>query len=651
MPTLIDQSGNIDYFGKLSWANAVDWLVTLCLGGIVALMTLRLGGVRPETQVDLLPWFAPALALHGLWVAVLPREERRLSSIPFLFLPFVAWACISVLYLTPVPWRGSYELIYLTGALIFFWVAVNNLRTRAQLWVFILLSLTPAAGAIFNAYYQFFQQPDSIADAGARYAVLLDGGFLGRSTGVFADPHSFAAYALILLPCLIIAAVEPRLPIILRVLAFYLAVIVVVAVTFAQSYWAAAMVVALLAVVPFFCFQKLLHRVLVAVLGLLLAAGVFAAMYVASPVFKRGLSQALTTEGEGVRLLLWEQALDATLAAPLTGVGAGAYSLAVEQSASRSLPFVPESPHNDYLLVLSQYGLVGGLLLFLPFLFIFFQALRRWREEPFTRTVRGPNRRRMMPPQKFSLSVGLCGCLAYALAAFFSFPAYVPGLLLLGVGLFAIVVKNSFARRYHLPAARSAGLLYFLCAATAGLLFAQLGGLKLESLGLTLRADQKLAQLVEKQVPVAGNRLLLDRVIHLYEDAILADPENADAWIGLSKAIHQTHFRKPARFARTGERALQAAQEALRLCPEYWGAHAQVGIAHALLGNLAEAEAALVRAVDMAPNSSNANYFYGAFLSGSGQDRARALEYVNRALEINPQNAVARRLQRRLFIL
>ena len=70
MPSVIDKSGNIDYFGQLSWANLVDWCVTFCLCGILVLTSMQLGGVRPETQHALLPLYAALLFLHGLWLAV-----------------------------------------------------------------------------------------------------------------------------------------------------------------------------------------------------------------------------------------------------------------------------------------------------------------------------------------------------------------------------------------------------------------------------------------------------------------------------------------------------------------------------------------------------------------------------------------------------
>ena len=64
--------------------------------------------------------------------------------------------------------------------------------------------------------------------------------FLGRATGSFADPNSFAALLLILLPLFVIVAAVPRLTLILRVLALYISLMLLGAIVFSQVYWALA---------------------------------------------------------------------------------------------------------------------------------------------------------------------------------------------------------------------------------------------------------------------------------------------------------------------------------------------------------------------------------------------------------------------------
>ena len=256
MARIVDKDGNIAIYGRLSWGNFTDWLVTLCLGLIILLTTVSLGGVRPDAQLAILPLFAVLLTLHGIWLAVDDASPKRLSHIPFWFVPALLWMLCSVHWFSPVPWRGWYEMIYALQAFIFLWVLSNNVRSRAHLWLLIIISLAPAPIALFNGFYQFFQEPQRMLGAMTDYGLDLNADFLGRATGAFADPDSFAAFLLILLPSLLIMAGVTRLPKILRLLALYIALIFFVGIALTQSYWASAAVVILMAIIPWFCFRR-----------------------------------------------------------------------------------------------------------------------------------------------------------------------------------------------------------------------------------------------------------------------------------------------------------------------------------------------------------------------------------------------------------
>lgn len=648
MPSFINKAGSLDYFGEVSWANLLDWLITFCLGGILALTAMQLGGVRPETQSLLLPLYVLLMALHGLSIAATPKESRKLNPVPFLFIPFLAWAFASVMYWTPTPWRGSYELGYFFTAFLFAWVAVNNVRTRAHLWALAMIAMVPVGKAVFIGYYQFFQDPMQMANVWVGYPLELSAQYRGQATGIFADPGSFAAFLLILLPCFTIAAFVPRLPMILRVLSFYVALILVVGITLTQTYWTAVSVVVIMAVVPWFCFEKLRRRYLFSFLGIASALAVFLLMYLLNPLFERGLAKALTPEGEGIRMVLWEKALTILAQNPIFGSGAGSFSLMMESSPDLALAELPLTPHNDFLLILSGYGLIGACLLFLPLIYLFFKALRQWSKEPFKLKARS---RDVMSSQKFFLSLALSAGIAAILCGALHFLVYIPALLLYAALMFAILAKSSFRRTVALPDIRFAGTLYFLICTTVGAVFWSHTSLITESHGLELQARQRLENLVERGVGVSGKFELIDQVIEIYEDALIADPGNADAWIGLSMAIGQLHYRDPADFERTGARAVEAAAHAYEICPEYWLTSAQLGVALALSGEIEAARTALKRAVELAPNSSNAHYYYAAFLGKEASMREEAVEEVRRALQIDPNNAAARRLEQKLLIL
>ena len=126
-----------------------------------------------------------------------------------------------------------------------------------------------------------------------------------------------------------------------------------------------------MAILPWFCLRRLKASLFYSCLSILAAVLIFTAMVIFHPFFKNGLERAHSNEGEGVRLVLWREAFNLTAENPISGVGAGAYRVAFEQSPRVSLADSPETPHNDYLLVLSQLGILGVVLFGIPILCVF----------------------------------------------------------------------------------------------------------------------------------------------------------------------------------------------------------------------------------------------------------------------------------------
>ncbi len=70
--------------------------------------------------------------------------------------------------------------------------------------------------------------------------------------------------------------------------------------------------------------------------------------------------------GDGLRLEFWFNSVDFIRQAPLLGAGTGGYAVQYRQLAAReglTGPRVSDNPHNEYLMIASQQGLVGLALL------------------------------------------------------------------------------------------------------------------------------------------------------------------------------------------------------------------------------------------------------------------------------------------------
>lgn len=649
MASLIDKSGNLVYFGQLSWANFVDWLITLTLSGTLSVTAFALGGVRPESQVLILPCICLLLVLHGVWYLVSKEIPTRLSQVPFVFAPFLLWGVYQVSQ-SPAPWRGEQQLIYVLEAFIFFAILANNARTRVHVWTVLFAGLLPLGLGVFNAFYQFFQNPKRISSSLTEYSVELSPDFLGRATGTFADPESFAVLLLLLGPCILFAGIVPRFPMIIRVMCCYIAVMMFIALLMAQVLWALPILMVYAVALAWLSTRKFGQRIRRALLGSLLVVVVSFVLGFTHNTLRSSALSAMASGGELIRLNLWQEALQIAGEDYYLGAGAGSSALGLEQSPRLAMPEAVASPMNDYVLVLLEFGVPGALLLLVPLAVVLFFAYRRWKSEPYRARLSGL-RKSIMPPQCFFISLALLGCLGTLLCVVFVGVLEVPALLLYMALFWGLLVKTCFNRRVALPSLGIVRVGYCVLMIFLGVSLYQYSSGRLKAQAVELEARQRLDHLVEGRVHLSGNNELLDEVIVLFQEAAALHPQNADVWVGLSSAYNQLFFRNPSGFREVGQLAIDAADEAISISDLYWRAWAQLGVSHALRGEMERAEIALLRALELAPNSSNAQYYWASFLSHDPDRIDESRRAVDRALEINPENSAAIRLRQKLLIL
>ncbi len=75
------------------------------------------------------------------------------------------------------------------------------------------------------------------------------------------------------------------------------------------------------------------------------------------------------------RFKIWNKTIGVIKKSPLTGVGPGNWRIAVPAMGTSGLvwekgKYVPDQPHNDFLLTASETGIPGALFYFIPFIFI-----------------------------------------------------------------------------------------------------------------------------------------------------------------------------------------------------------------------------------------------------------------------------------------
>jgi tetratricopeptide (TPR) repeat protein len=135
-----------------------------------------------------------------------------------------------------------------------------------------------------------------------------------------------------------------------------------------------------------------------------------------------------------------------------------------------------------------------------------------------------------------------------------------------------------------------------------------------------------------RRVTPAGNRVALE----YYRQAIQRDPNYGLAWSGIAQTLDAAPMNSDVRPADVIESARAAAQRAIELAPDLSEAHLVWGYHHFWIEwNWNLAVASLRRSVELDPNNAFAHLVLGHLLSQLGQqEEARLL--VRRARELDP---------------
>jgi len=638
------------FYGKFTWSNFLDWSITVFAGLITALLMLSLGGVRPEAVLLILPLFVTIIVLHGLSFLANPEDPKKLNPVPFYFLPLLIWIGLSVQWFSPVPWIGRYELIGALLAFTILWMVSNHLRMWSHMWVFFLLCVLPAGYGLYSGFSQFFQFPDRIAPSLSEEVIKLAPQFMGKATGTFADPSSFSVVLLVLLPSMLILGVVGRAKKVSRALCFYICAMLFVGLILAQQLWVAFLVPLVAYFVSWFSARKLSKRLIV---GTLCACVALAIGYSFSYMHSRigqSYGGALSPQGELIRGALWGDAVNSFLSSPFVGSGAGSYGISSVKNVASGLQTIPESPLNDYLLLLAEYGVVGLLLFLIPTIILLACGYKRWRDLPYKVTselVMGS----FMPKAKIVLAVSLTTVGVFLLSAGLTSLVYVPALLVLAGGAFAVLARVSFGSKFLFPNKTVLKGAYAVLMLILGIGLYLFAAPRIESRAQTMNASEKLDHILSQQVQVSGSDLLLDEVIEAYNTALEKDPSNVDAMLGLSVASAQLYYRDPLNRYAIATLAKAPLERALELNKGYWKVWTQMGIIEAMNGDFEAAENAFKQGLTLAPNSVEANYYWAAYNYQFPDKYELSIEAIERALEISPKHSPSLLLQKKLLML
>jgi O-antigen ligase len=138
------------------------------------------------------------------------------------------------------------------------------------------------------------------------------------------------------------------------------------------------------------------------------------------------------------RVELWQSALQEWQLQPLLGTGSGTYLYYGRRFRPTEMQLDPIYPHNDYLHLLAEYGLVGGLL-FLGFLAVhLFNGWRNFRRLGVKRVAHSFR----LASNNLALQIGaLCAVAAYMVHSVVDFNLHIPANALLLAFVFGMLAN------------------------------------------------------------------------------------------------------------------------------------------------------------------------------------------------------------------
>lgn len=613
-----------------------DWAQAALLIANLAWTTLGLGGYRPETMLVTCGLTAAAVAVGfvGKFFAVGGAGGDAPRNPALWLLPFLGYAALNVLFVSPVPWLGWLDWLGWANLIAVFAVVAGLRVTAARRALFLALVLL-ALVAVALGCYQRFARPDWLM-LGRTQAEQ----FLGRASGSFGIPNSLAALLLLLLPVGGVLALRRGASVVARVWWGWVTLVLAfgLVLTISRGAWLGLGLA--LAAWPLLKGEwSWARRAKICLATLLACAGAATTVAMISPAVRERFVQLGRESGELSRPILWRAAGKLFAENPATGTGAGSFNTAFERHRPARFLDEPQWAHNDYLNTLSDYGAIGFVLFFGVAVVIAVRAVHR-----ATEPKREGNVWFVASEVRAALGIGL---LAFALQLFVDFHFKIPALALAFAVCAALALppgKNPVAR---VPApGRSEKKGRWLVAALAVACATWPGATLLRAEGLRYSARQfldRVATVAASEQPVALARAVAD----LRQATTLASAHGG-AWGDLSFALQLQARGAPARARDLAKSAEHAARRALACSvavPEFW---LWLGVALDMQGRWPEAQTAFERALQLAPNRVQAWYYLGYHLALDARQTEAAREALGTCLSLDPGNQAAEALLRRL---
>ena len=419
----------------------VDWW---CARGILLLVLgMAVFGVLAFGAVDqwaFLVMQGMAMGVFILWGIRLwahPKPQLLWPPLCWVVAAFAIYA-LARYFTADIEYVARQEVIQVVLFAFVFFVVVNCLYGQEEITA---VSYTIVAlGTVTSGYAvaQLVQHSNQVWNQISPY--------VGRASGTYISPNDLAGLLAMLIPLALAYLLVGKVHIVTRILLAYAAVAMVagLAVTFSRGGYLAALVGTFLILVILLGHRNHRWKAIILLLALLGGGGFMVSKYLSRTIgYMRRVDSPDQQGGSLVadarsRLEIWSTAVRMWRDNPWCGVGPAHFDYRFREYRPEMMQARPDRVHNDYLNLLADWGLVGGVIVLSGMGVFVFWITRTW---PHVR--RRENDFGSAQSNRFAFFLGaVCGLAALATHSCVDFNLHIPANAFVGVVLLALVTSN-----------------------------------------------------------------------------------------------------------------------------------------------------------------------------------------------------------------